>query len=275
MRTTRQASPPPVVPGIAESLPPAAPQVPAPPHVARFDIKQKRDQTRPSLLLPATLIAISSAALAGGVVWWFAQPATPTAPLQPATAATPSPATTTAAAAPASAGPTVGNAATAETAAVVSPPVSATALAALPVAASPASARGTTKPQPAKSASATSADLAKAIANVDPAAGPVLSGSGHPVVPPGPGPSDLTPSSGAVQAAVGSVLGNARNCVAGDREASRARVIFDSSGAVSAVAVSGPAAGTPAEACIKAALSKARVAPFQKPNYSVDTTIRP
>jgi hypothetical protein len=78
-----------------------------------------------------------------------------------------------------------------------------------------------------------------------------------------------------VQAAVGSVLGNARVCVAGDREASRARVVFGSSGSVSQVTVTGPAAGTPAETCIKAALSKARVAPFQKANYSVDTTIRP
>jgi hypothetical protein len=78
-----------------------------------------------------------------------------------------------------------------------------------------------------------------------------------------------------VQAAVGSVLGNARSCVAGDREPSRARVVFDGSGVVSGVTVTGPAAGTPAESCIKAALSKARVAPFQKPNYSVDTTIRP
>jgi hypothetical protein len=78
-----------------------------------------------------------------------------------------------------------------------------------------------------------------------------------------------------VQAAVGSVLGNARSCVAGDREPSRARIVFDGSGVVSGVTVTGPAAGTPAESCIKAALSKARVAPFQKPNYSVDTTIRP
>ncbi|HEX2879689.1 MAG TPA: hypothetical protein VHO25_09125, partial [Polyangiaceae bacterium] len=155
----------------------------------------------------------------------------------------------------------------------------------LPPAAATASARGPAKPQPAKSdpnksAEPSSADIAKAIANYDPSAGPVLAGSGPPVVAPGPNspqeaPSDLTPSSGAVQAAVGSVLGNARSCVAGDREASRARVVFNSSGSVSQVTVTGPAAGTPAESCIKAALSKARVAPFQKANYSVDTTIRP
>lgn len=85
----------------------------------------------------------------------------------------------------------------------------------------------------------------------------------------------LTPAVGAVQTAIGSVLGYARNCIAGEREASRARVTFAANGQVSQVAVSGPAAGTPAEACVKAALSKARVAPFQKPSYSVDTTVRP
>jgi hypothetical protein len=266
--------------------PPA--RLPAPPPMPRGMAKPiERSGPSTSLLLPATLIAIISAALAGGIVWWFAQDATPTAPAaQPTTAANPpaAPPTAAANATAASSATAVASVATPDTAAIA-PSAAPTALTELPAAASTASARGPATPQPAKadpnkSAEPSSADIAKAIANHDPTAGPVLTGSGPPVVAPGPNspqeaPSDLTPSSGAVQAAVGSVLGNARVCVAGDREASRARVVFGSSGSVSQVTVTGPAAGTPAESCIKAALSKARVAPFQKANYSVDTTIRP
>lgn len=85
----------------------------------------------------------------------------------------------------------------------------------------------------------------------------------------------LEPGKGAVQAAIGSVLGGARACVAGHDAPSRATVTFGSSGKVSSVAVSGPAAGTPAEGCIRAALSQARVQPFQKPSYTAGLTIRP
>ncbi|MCC6901635.1 MAG: hypothetical protein IT377_21870, partial [Polyangiaceae bacterium] len=77
------------------------------------------------------------------------------------------------------------------------------------------------------------------------------------------------------QAAIGSVMGSARACVAGPDEASRATLTFGSDGRVQSVAVSGKAAGTPAEACIKAALGKARVQPFARPSFSVGTTIRP
>ncbi|HEX2881831.1 MAG TPA: hypothetical protein VHO25_20035, partial [Polyangiaceae bacterium] len=59
--------------------PPA--RLPAPPPMPRGLVKPTaRGGPSTSLLLPATLIAIISAALAGGVVWWFAQDATPTAP---------------------------------------------------------------------------------------------------------------------------------------------------------------------------------------------------
>lgn len=90
-------------------------------------------------------------------------------------------------------------------------------------------------------------------------------------------PTDVPqqPSSGAVQAAVGSVLGSARACVAGHDAPSRATIVFGSDGGVQNVAVSGPAAGTPAEACIRAALKRARVAPFAKPSFSVGVTVRP
>ncbi len=83
------------------------------------------------------------------------------------------------------------------------------------------------------------------------------------------------PSTGAVQAAIGSVMGSARACVAGHDEASRATINFGSDGRVQSVAVSGKAAGTPAESCIRAALSKARVQPFARPSFGVGATVRP
>jgi hypothetical protein len=83
------------------------------------------------------------------------------------------------------------------------------------------------------------------------------------------------PSIGAVQAALGSVMGGARSCVAGHAEPSRAQVVFGSDGTVQSVAVSGPAAGTAAGACIETALKKARMQPFAVPTFSTSVTIRP
>ncbi len=83
------------------------------------------------------------------------------------------------------------------------------------------------------------------------------------------------PSTGAAQAAVGAVLGAARSCIAGQPEASSATIVFGSSGEVTSVNVSGPADGTPAAACIKAALGKARVQPFAASNFSLGVTVRP
>lgn len=83
------------------------------------------------------------------------------------------------------------------------------------------------------------------------------------------------PSLGAVQAAVGAVLGSARACVAGDEKPSSAVLVFGSDGHVKSVSVSGPAAGTPAAGCIRSALSRARVQPFGRSSYSVGTPIRP
>lgn len=83
------------------------------------------------------------------------------------------------------------------------------------------------------------------------------------------------PSTGAVQAALGSVLSGARRCVAGDDAPSSAIVVFGSDGRVEHVTVSGPAAGKPSAACIQAQLGRARVQPFGATNFSVNTTIRP
>jgi hypothetical protein len=85
----------------------------------------------------------------------------------------------------------------------------------------------------------------------------------------------LEPGKGAVQAAVGSVLGGARACVAGHDAPSRATVVFGSNGRVQSVTVSGPAAGTPAEDCIRSALSQARVQPFAKSTYAAGFPVRP
>jgi hypothetical protein len=83
------------------------------------------------------------------------------------------------------------------------------------------------------------------------------------------------PSAGAVSAAVAAVMNEARLCVAGQTEGSKAALSFGSDGRVSGVSVTGPAAGTPAEACIRAALSKARVTPFAQPSFAASITVRP
>jgi hypothetical protein len=83
------------------------------------------------------------------------------------------------------------------------------------------------------------------------------------------------PSAGAAQAAVGAVLGNARACVSGHPQPSSAQLLFGSDGQVQSVSVGGPAAGTPAAACIEAALKKARVQPFAAPSFSLAVTVRP
>lgn len=103
-------------------------------------------------------------------------------------------------------------------------------------------------------------------------------------LPPDPGmrPADSSggqmptkPSSGAVQAALGSVLSGARHCVAGDDAPSSAVVLFGSDGRVQRVTVSGAAAGKSSASCIEAQLSRARVQPFAAPNFSVNATVRP
>jgi hypothetical protein len=83
------------------------------------------------------------------------------------------------------------------------------------------------------------------------------------------------PSTGAVQAALGSVIGGARSCVSGQDRPSNATIVFGSDGRVQSVTVGGAAAGTPAAGCIRSALEKARVNPFAKPTFSASVTIRP
>ena len=103
-------------------------------------------------------------------------------------------------------------------------------------------------------------------------------------LPPDPGlrPADSSggelttkPSTGAVQAALGSVMSGARHCVAGDDAPSSAVVVFGSDGRVQRVTVSGAAAGKSSAGCIEAQLSRARVQPFAASSFSVNATVRP
>ena len=82
------------------------------------------------------------------------------------------------------------------------------------------------------------------------------------------------PSQGAVAGALGAVLPGARACLGPDDPVSRASITFLASGAVQAVNVTGGAAGKPAAECIKAALSKAQLAPFAEASYSANITVR-
>jgi hypothetical protein len=83
-----------------------------------------------------------------------------------------------------------------------------------------------------------------------------------------------TPATGELRAALGVALPAARACLGPDDAISRAEVVFGSSGAVKAVHVKGEAAGRPAEACIVAALGKARVGPFRREPYVTIVTVR-
>ncbi|HEY1695936.1 MAG TPA: hypothetical protein VGG39_27400 [Polyangiaceae bacterium] len=92
---------------------------------------------------------------------------------------------------------------------------------------------------------------------------------------PAPGSVPLKPSQGAISGALGAALPGARGCLGPDDPISHATVTFRSDGSVQNVGVSGGAAGKPAEACIRSALSKARVAPFAQPTFTASTTVRP
>lgn len=83
------------------------------------------------------------------------------------------------------------------------------------------------------------------------------------------------PSTGAVQAALASVMTAARSCVAGSDAATPATVIFAANGSVKSVVVSGPVQASPAGKCIQSALARAKVAPFAQATFSVGVSVRP
>ena len=92
---------------------------------------------------------------------------------------------------------------------------------------------------------------------------------------PAPGSVPLKPSQGAIQGSLGAALPSARGCLGPDDPISHATITFKSDGTVQSVGLSGGAAGKPAEACIRAALSRARVTPFAQPTFTATTTVRP
>ncbi|MCK6590054.1 MAG: hypothetical protein L6Q76_20985, partial [Polyangiaceae bacterium] len=83
------------------------------------------------------------------------------------------------------------------------------------------------------------------------------------------------PAQGSIAAALRSVMGGAKQCVAGANEASRASITFDSSGAVKNVAVTGWAAANGATGCVTSALKNAHVGRFWKPSFTVSVTLQP
>lgn len=91
----------------------------------------------------------------------------------------------------------------------------------------------------------------------------------------GPAAKQEKPSNGAVQGALGAVRGAAKGCVDGFEGVTRVGVTFQSDGSVQSVSVSGAAAGKPAEGCIRSAVMKAKVAPFNDATYSTSFSIRP
>ncbi|HXN30599.1 MAG TPA: hypothetical protein VN894_02010 [Polyangiaceae bacterium] len=85
----------------------------------------------------------------------------------------------------------------------------------------------------------------------------------------------IKPAMGAVQGAVGTVLPATRYCLGPDDAISHATITFKSDGSVQNVAIVGPAAGQPAEACIRSRLMTARVPPFSSPTFTWTVTVRP
>jgi hypothetical protein len=84
----------------------------------------------------------------------------------------------------------------------------------------------------------------------------------------------VRPAHGAIDAALGATLPDARACLDPDDPISRATITFQSDGRAQSVSVTGGAKGKPAEGCIRAALMKTRVGPFALDSFSVPITIR-
>jgi hypothetical protein len=116
--------------------------------------------------------------------------------------------------------------------------------------------------------------MAQAV-GTNPAEAPTPAAANNDPTQPAQGSVPLKPSLGAIQGALGAVTPNARGCLGPDDAVSRATITFKSDGSVQSVGVTGGAAGTPAEACIRSALMKAHIPPFAQPTFSTQATIRP
>jgi hypothetical protein len=254
----------------AQSEPPYASASPSP--VAPFEAPRVSGLVAKSDPWPKVALALPALGLAAAALLWFKQPEPAAAPLvtNPVVAAAPSVST-----------PRVN----APSAVADNPP---TVAQDLPRGVDPNSLPGeeataATEPTPAKVASAPGKAGASKVAVKDDRGAATTAGVAQ-SLPPDPAlrPADsrggdlpAKPSTGAVQAALGSVMNGARHCVAGDDRPSSAVVVFGSDGRVQHVTVSGAAAGKSSASCIEAQLSRARVQPFAAANFSVSATVRP
>jgi hypothetical protein len=152
-------------------------------------------------------------------------------------------------------------------------PVTVAAVAPAPKTEAPAPQAAAPAPQAAADPPGLAGAIKKAVGPQQPAA--AAADTAAPAAPAVRGDIPEAPPQGAIQGALGSQRGAARSCVAGHDAPSRATIVFASTGKVQSVSVSGPAAGTAAEGCIKSVLSKANVGPFQRSSFSVSTTISP
>jgi hypothetical protein len=89
-----------------------------------------------------------------------------------------------------------------------------------------------------------------------------------------PGGVPVRPALGAVDAALGATLPDARACLDPDDPISRATITFRSDGRAQSVSVTGGAKGKPAEGCIRTALMKTHLGPFAVDTFRVPVTIR-
>lgn len=86
------------------------------------------------------------------------------------------------------------------------------------------------------------------------------------------GARQLRPSPGAVVGAINAVLPAARACLGPDDPVRSATIVFRSDGAVARVEMSGD---RPTDPCVRAALARARVAPFVDDTFAARATVRP
>ena len=88
----------------------------------------------------------------------------------------------------------------------------------------------------------------------------------------GPNAKQVRPSPGAVVGALGSVLPTARACLQPEDSARSGLIVFKNDGTVARVDIKG---SKPEDDCVRAALSKAKVAPFVDETFSTRVTVRP
>lgn len=124
-------------------------------------------------------------------------------------------------------------------------------------------------PRPMGSVGDLQEEMRKRVGATDqPVEQPVAGGGGNPAA------KQEKPSNAAVLGALGAVRGAVKACIADTDKPTRISVVFQSDGSVRSVSVSGGATGG-AEACVQAAVRKARVAPFMADSFSTSFSVSP